>query len=249
MIGRQTVVALVLARAGSKGVPGKNHRIVAGRSLLERAIDCGRSAETVDRVVLSSDDPDAIATALARGCDVPFVRPDSLATDTASSMAVVRHALASLNTLYDLVVLLQPTSPLRIAADVDGAVRQCVKAGAPTCASVTVSEKPPQWMFSVDHRNRLLPVLGVLDRADRRQDLPASYVLNGAVFVAQTKWLTAGNDLVGEETVAYAMPKERSIDVDDEADLIVAEALAPQVDGIAVATRGTASSTHSQRAV
>ena len=235
MIGRQSVVAVITARAGSKGIAGKNHRLVAGQSLLERAIAAGRGAATVDRVVLSSDDPEAIAVALALGCDVPFVRPVELAGDTASSLAVVNHALAALDGPYDLVVVLQPTSPLRTAADIDGAVTRCVEAGAPACVSVTACAKPPQWTYVLDRGGRLRPVLASGDAADRRQDLPVSYGLNGAVYVAQTAWLAAGNGFVGDETVAYAMPKARSIDIDDETDLIVAEALAARTE-TAVAT-------------
>ena len=226
MIGRLSVLALVPARTGSKGVRGKNHREVGGRSLLARSIACGLAAETIDRVVLSSNDPEAVSTALAMGCDVPFVRPEALASDTASSVDVLRHAVGEIDGHYDLVVLLQPTSPLRVAADVDAAVRLCVANKAPVCVSVVACSKPPQWTYGMNARRQLLPVLPDQDPGSRRQDLPPTYALNGAVFVVRTDWLMAGGGFIAPETIAYEMPKERSVDIDDEIDLVIAEAMA-----------------------
>lgn len=225
MIGRLSVLALVPARKGSKGISGKNHREVGGRSLLERSIACGIDAETVDRVVLSSNDSQAVAVALAMGCDVPFVRPEALASDTASSVDVLRHAVGEIDTPYDLVVVLQPTSPLRMPEDVDAAVRLCVADNAPACVSVVACSKPPQWTYGVNARRQLLPVLPDQDPGSRRQDLSPAYALNGAVFVIRTDWLMAGGGFFAPETIAYEMPKGRSVDVDDEIDLVIAEAL------------------------
>lgn len=226
MIGRQSVLALVPARRGSKGISGKNHRTVGGRSLLERAISCGLDADTVDRVVLSSNDPEAVSVALAMGCDVPFVRPDGLATDTAASIDVMRHAVEAIDTRYDLVVVLQPTSPLRIAADVDAAVTLCATKKAPACVSVTACSKPPQWTFQMNGRQQLLPIVADQAVGSRRQDLPPAFALNGAVYVIRTDWLLTGGEVMTPSTVAYEMPKERSVDVDDATDLAIAETLA-----------------------
>ena len=109
MIDGLSVLALVTARGGSAGLSRKNLREVGGRSLVARAVQAGQRAETVDRVVLSSDDPEIIQAALLAGCDVPFVRPAELAGDEARSIDVVRHALQALPERYDLLVLLQPT--------------------------------------------------------------------------------------------------------------------------------------------
>ena len=226
MIGRLSVLALVTARRGSKGIAGKNHCKVGGRSLLERAISCAMDADTVDRVVLSSDDPEAVSVALAMGCDVPFVRPAQLASDSAPTVDVVRHAINEIDTRYDLVVVLQPTSPLRIAADVDGAVKLCMHKNAPACVSVTACGKPPQWSYEIDQQQQLQPILPVQGAGTRRQDLPPAYALNGAVFVVRADWLLSGGEMLPAKTVAYEMPKARSIDVDDDTDLVIAEALA-----------------------
>ncbi len=231
MINGQSVLALITARGGSKGVQGKNLREVAGRSLLARAIDAARRAETVDRVVLSSEDPEIIAAAIAGGCDVPFVRPAGLAGDEATTMEVVRHALTALPERYDYLVVLQPTSPLRIAADIDGAVVLCCSTGAPACVSVSEPDKAPHWAFIRDDKGRLSPLIAGGQTIVRRQDLPATMVLNGAVYVARCDWIIGHPEFVGADTVGYVMPKARAVDVDDELDLVVAEALARKLEG------------------
>jgi N-acylneuraminate cytidylyltransferase len=159
------------------------------------------------------------------GCEVPFVRPAELATGEARSIDVVRHALEVLPETYDLLVLLQPTSPLRLAADIDAAVRLCVESGAPACVSLTPADKPPQWMHALSEHQTLQPVLPDYDQASRRQGLPPAYAINGAVYVARTDWIRGQENFVGPETVGYIMPRERSIDIDEELDLVLAEAL------------------------
>lgn len=225
MIDGRSVLALVPARGGSAGLPRKNLREVGGRTLLARAIEAGQRAATVDRVVLSSDDAEIIQAAILAGCDVPFLRPAGLANDEARSIDVVRHALKALPEGYDLVVLLQPTSPLRSAEDVEAALELCVRHGAPACVSLCAADKPPFWMHGLDKRLRLQPILPELQHTARRQDLPQAFAVNGAVYVACTDWIRARDSFIGPETIGYVMPRERSIDIDDELDLIIAEAL------------------------
>lgn len=225
MIEDLSVLALVTARGGSVGLPGKNLLQVGGRSLVARAIAAGQGAASVDRVVLSSDDPEIIQAALMAGCEVPFVRPAELATGAARSIDVVRHALEVLPETYDLLVLLQPTSPLRLAEDIDAAVRLCVESGAPACVSLTPADKPPQWMHALSARQTLRPILPEYGQVSRRQDLPPAYAVNGAVYVARTDWIREQESFVTPETVGYVMPRERSIDIDEELDLMLAEAI------------------------
>lgn len=226
MIEGQTVLALITARGGSKALKDKNLRKVGGKTLIARAVEAARQAETVDRVVLSSDDDRLIAEARRAGCEVPFIRPQELATDEAWSTDVVRHAIETLPERYDYLVLLQPTSPLRTGGDIDAAVRLCDERGAPSCISVAEASKSPIWMFAIDVFGHMQPVTDQSQNSSRRQDLPPAYAANGAVYVARTEtWLTTGEDLVEPETVAYIMPKEHSVDIDDELDLAIAEAV------------------------
>lgn len=218
-------LGLITARGGSKGVPRKNLRSLNGRSLIERTITTAREAASLDRVVLSSEDPEIIAAAIALGCEVPFIRPGHLSTDTAKSIDVVRHALATLDETFDLIVALQPTSPLRAPEDIDGAVRLCIESGAPACVSVVEAEKPPQWAITVGSDHLITPLMPDQYLVPRRQELATAYNINGAVFVARCDWIVGKPDFMSMETVAYVMPKERSIDIDSEVDLVAAEAL------------------------
>ncbi len=218
MIGDSKVLALITARGGSKGLPGKNIRPVQGRPLLAYTVDAARGAASVDRVVLSSDDEAIMQAARDCGCEVPFTRPAHLATDMATSIDVVLHALDALPG-HGIVILLQPTSPMRTAADIDAACRQLLDSGAPACVSVTLAEQSPYWMYRVSDSQHLQPLLELPPGATRRQDLPPVYTLNGAIYVARTDWLRRSRTFVKAETVAYRMPAERSIDIDTMDDL------------------------------
>ncbi len=231
MIEEHSVLGLITARGGSQGLPGKNLREINGRSLLARAIDAGREAASLDRLILSSDDPAIIQAALLAGCEVPFVRPEELSGPAARSIDAVRHALETLPERYDLVVLLQPTSPLRRAEDVEGAVRLCVERGAPACISVSAADKPPYWMLRRDAAGRLEPILPELAHAPRRQELPEAFVVNGAVYVARCDWVLQNDSFLSPETLGYIMPQERSLDVDEELDLVVAAAVERWIEG------------------
>lgn len=222
MIQDNSVLALITARGGSKGLPRKNVLPLNGRPLIGWSIEAAKNSRFVDRVIMSSDNDEINDAARTCGCEVPFVRPAELARDEATSMDVVFHALKALDTSYDFVVLLQPTSPLRIAEDIDGCLELCLKHGAPACVSVTEPDKSPFWMYTLDQDRRMRALIPG-KTYDRRQDTPIVFALNGAVYVARTKWLVEKGDFVREETIAYPMPKERSIDIDTKIDLRLAE--------------------------
>jgi N-acylneuraminate cytidylyltransferase len=222
MIAEGKVLGLIPARGGSKGVPGKNIRLVAGRPLIAWTIAAGQASRYIDRLILSSDDDAIIRTAMEYDCEVPFKRDASLSGDTTPSIDVVLDALARCPG-YDWIVLLQPTSPLRNAEDIDQALEHCIELGAPACVSVTEAEQSPYWMYSLqDERLRpLLPATAVT----RRQDIPPVYVLNGAVYVARVTWLVQNPGFLAEETVAHLMPTSRSLDIDTEQDIRTFELL------------------------
>lgn len=222
MIAGRRVLGVIPARGGSKGVPGKNLCQVGGKPLIAWTIEAALATECIDRVIVSSDDAAIMAAARSAGADVPFQRPPDLASDESASIDVVLHALDMLAG-YDLVVLLQPTSPLRTAADIDAATRLCVSCNSPACVSVSPAEQNPYWMFRVDGSHRLTPVLADQPMASRRQDLPAVYVLNGAIYVAEPAWLRRTRSFVGPEAVGYVMPAGRSIDIDTPEDVLVAD--------------------------
>ncbi|HSV68519.1 MAG TPA: acylneuraminate cytidylyltransferase family protein [Methylibium sp.] len=220
MIAGQNVLALIPARGGSKGLPGKNIAPVAGRPLLAWTVDAARGSRHIDRTVLSSDDEDIIATAAGLGLEVPFRRRAELARDDTPSIDVVLDALDRLPG-YGIVVLLQPTSPRRTAADIDAALERMQAAGAPAVVSLRAAEDHPAWTFRLGADGRLLRYVddAQLAAATRRQDLPPAWCLNGAVYAARVDWLRRTRSFVAEGTVGSEMPAERSLDIDTAEDL------------------------------
>ncbi|MCS3765317.1 acylneuraminate cytidylyltransferase family protein [Bradyrhizobium centrosematis] len=218
MIEGRSVLGLIAARGGSKGLPGKNIMVVDGRPLIQWTIDAGRQSRHIDRLILSSDDPAIMEVAKLCGCEVPFCRETSLATDEANSIDVVIDALVHVPG-YDIVVLLQPTSPLRIAADIDGAIELLISSGAPACVSVCEAEVHPYWTFRFGEGDRLTrfaePAGGM---PLRRQDLPVAWSLNGALYVAECNWLITNRTFVSSDTVGFPMPVDRSLDIDTAED-------------------------------
>lgn len=225
MIERKKVLAVITARGSSKGLPGKNILQVGGKPLLAWTIEAAKQSRYIDRLILSSDDDAIIAVALEWECEAPFVRPAELADDTASSEKVALHALDSLGENYDYLVMLQPTSPLRTAADIDACLEKCLAEGAPACVSVVQPDKSPYWMFRPDARGRLQRLIEDAGTFTRRQDCPLTYALNGAVYVVQVPWFQQHRRFIDTDTVGYEMPRERSLDIDDEIDLAVLRAL------------------------
>lgn len=212
MIDGGRVLGVIPARGGSKRLPGKNQLDVGGKPLLAWTIEAARASRYLDRLILTTDDDALAAIARARGCEVPFMRPPELARDDTPGVAPVLHALRELPG-YDWVVLLQPTSPLRSVDDIDGCLELCARRGAPASVSVTTPAKSPDWMYRVDGEAHMRPL-----RAPGATE--PIYVLNGAVYACRTRWLLEHERFVTDETLAYVMPAERSLDVDDELDLL-----------------------------
>lgn len=225
MIGKQTVVAVIPARGGSKGLPRKNILDLAGKPLIAWTIEAARACPYIDRLVLSSDDAEIMATARQWGCEVPFVRPKGLADDDASSMDVALHALKTLEQSFDYLVWLQPTSPLRQSGDISACLEICHQHQAPACVSVTEAGKSPYWMYYISDDNDLNPVMPRDLTALRRQELPAAFTLNGAVYVSRIDRMRQTRRFMNGGAKAYLMPADRSIDIDSELDFKIAALL------------------------
>ena len=224
MISGHNVVAIIVGRGGSKGLPGKNLADLSGRPLVAWSVAAADASRCIDIVAVSSDDPGILQAASAAGCDRSIHRPAELATDTASVHDAVIHALDELACTDGFVVLLQATSPLRTAADIDTCIESCVAAAAPSAVTVAVASKPPQWIFRID-AGQTLDRLMADEGPDRRQDAELVYALNGAVYVARIDWYRSRRTFICDQTVATVMPPERSVDVDTEMDLLLARAL------------------------
>lgn len=221
-------LGLILARGGSKRIPRKNLRPLGGKPLINWTVEAALAATSLDRVILSTDDAEIAATAATAGCEIPFMRPAALATDTATSADVVRHALAAIDATatFGRLVLLQPTSPLRAPEDIDGAVALAHDQNLASVVGICPAETVPAHLFWHEADGRLSSVIGAPfeEIAGRRsQDCRPGYRLNGAVYVARLDWFLAGGELLGPDSVGYVMPRDRSVDIDDELGLIEAE--------------------------
>ncbi|WP_407275471.1 cytidylyltransferase domain-containing protein [Halothiobacillus sp. DCM-1] len=218
------ILAVIPARGGSKGLPGKNIRPLAGKPLIGWTIEAARASRWITRTVVSSEDPEILAVARDYGAETPFIRPAQLAQDDTPGLAVVLHALDALPD-FDWVVLLQPTSPLRKTEDIDGAIARCLSAAAPACVSVSEAPCIPGWLFQITPDHHLQGFLPETDRPKRRQDAPMLHTLNGAVYVARTAWLRQSGGFLTDETLAWPMPVARSVDIDTLLDFRLAEVL------------------------
>ncbi len=216
------VLGVIPARGGSKGIPHKNLRTVAGRPLLGYTADAARASRRLTRVIVSTDDETIVDAARGLGLEVPFVRPQELAADSTPMLPVLQHALremADRSFTPDAVVLLQPTSPLRRAGHIDAAVDLLESSGADSV--VTVTDVPHQFnpvsVMRLDGE-RLVPFLDGPTVA-RRQDKPRVFARNGpAVLAVRTEVLNAGS-LYGDDIRPLLMDAEESLDVDTPSDL------------------------------
>lgn len=242
-----TCTALIPARGGSKGIPNKNLASLAGRPLIAWTIEAARSARGVQRVLVSTDDDAIAACALSAGAEVPFRRPDALAGDAATSMAVVQHALQWLadneGAMPALTLLLQPTSPLRTAEDIEAGLQMQSETQA-AVVSVTQVAHPPEWFLNRAPDGALSRWQATDAGITRRQDSAPLFHPNGAIYLAKTVDLLAAGSFLPVMTQGYAMstagdvrsttggvmptygyvmPPERSLDIDTPWDLHLAE--------------------------
>ncbi len=217
------ILALIPARGGSKGIPRKNIKPLAGKPLIAWTISEALKSRYLDEVVVSTEDAEIAEVARQWGASLPFMRPKELAQDDTPGAMPAIHALQALPG-YDVVLLLQPTSPLRTTADIDAFVGKALAEKPRSMTSVYPTPKNPYWMYTLGGASRLQPIMGG-QTMHRRQDMPAIYAANGALYWAEKAWLNANNTFVTSETVGYIMPAERSIDLDSQVDWQLAELL------------------------
>lgn len=226
---RAKVLGIVPARGNSKGIPRKNLRLLLGRPLISYTLDAALESDALKRLIVSTDDPEIAAVAEDHGVEVPFKRPSELARDETPQIEVVLHALEVLEgserSRYDVVVLLQPTAPLRSAEDIRSSVRMLLETGGDSVVSFCrVEQGHPFYMYTLDG-NKPRPLLDVPPQITRRQQFPEIYLRNGAIYATRRDVLVEQRSFYGRDTRAYVMPSERSINIDRETDLIFAEAL------------------------
>lgn len=223
------VLGLVVARGGSRGLPRKNLLPLGGRPLIAWTVEAARGARALTRAIVSSEDGEILDRAREAGGETPFVRPAAFASDTASSLDVALHALdwlaAHERQHPDVLVLLPATAPLRRARHIDEAVATLLgDATLEAVVAVTEADYPPYWMLTVTERRLawLFPEGGTVDR---RQDLPAAFRPNGAIYAIRTAALRAQRTFYPRVTAPYVMPREESVNIDSALDFRLAELL------------------------
>lgn len=225
MYNGKSILGLIPARSGSKRLPGKNTRPLLGKPLIAWTIEAALASRYLDKVIVSTDSEEIAEVSRKYGAEVPFMRPKELATDEAKSEDVVLHSLKYLedtvNYSPDIIVLLQPTSPLRTTEDIDKALELFFKGKHNSLISVYEAPKHYLWLFEAKEGS-LKPV-DCLKLKLSDDPLHKFYVPNGAIYIADTETFKKKKTFYIEKLSYYIMPYERSIDIDIELDLIIAQ--------------------------
>jgi CMP-N,N'-diacetyllegionaminic acid synthase len=230
MYNKKKILAVIIARGGSKGVPRKNIKPAGGKPLIAWMIEAGKQSQYIDKLIVSSDDHEIISVAKSFGCSAPFVRPAEYAQDNITADDVIVHALNSVHE-FDYVLALQPTSPLTISKDIDGCIDFCINSNAESVVTVTEPGKNPYWTFTMGTGNKLYPVFEQKYFRQQRQELPQVYIPTGAVKMAESTWFLQNKSFYSDSTLGYIVPNERSIDIDSELDFKLFEAIISERSG------------------
>ena len=227
----KSVLAIIPARGGSKGIPGKNIKPLCGHPLIAYTVSAARKSKYVDAVVVTTDSKEIAEVSRRYVAEVPFMRPEKLASDTSKTIDAVVHArdaMVNLGREYDIIVLMQPTSPLRHAEDVDGAIEAYFSHGLMGVASVLEASENPVLTRHLDEFGVMHPLIPISSTI-RRQDMPRFYHVNGAIYVNDFHGLSLDTSL-NDNPVAYVMKKDRSLDIDNIEDFLRAEAILEKLD-------------------
>ena len=227
MIDGKKLLGIIPAREGSKRLPGKNILSMNEKPLIAWTIEAAQKSLFIDRLIVSTDSFDIADVSEAHGADVPFMRPPHLSSDTASSIDMVLHSLAELekdDEVFDYVILLQPTSPLRTKNDIDCAVNLLRQKQALGVISVCRNYHHPYWSNQLPPDGSMADFIPNRVKSLRSQDLPDFYQLNGAIYLFSVDHIIKNHSLAPCDGVfAYKMTKQASIDIDDYYDFVLAE--------------------------
>lgn len=221
-------IAIIPARGGSKRLPGKNTKTLFGKPLIEWTIEAAKQCPGIQTIMVTTDDPTIASISRTAGAEVPFIRPPELSSDTAGTNEVISHTLRfyreTLNTEFEYLVLLQPTSPLRDAEDIKGAIGLLRKNQADAVVSVSPCEHSPLWSNTLPADQSFKDFLPEKWIGVRSQDLPQFYRLNGAIYICRTSAFEKHKSLFLKDSIyAYPMPVDKSVDIDTPLDFACAE--------------------------
>lgn len=218
-------MGVIPARGGSKGIPKKNIVKLRGKPLIYYTINAALESKNLDRFIVSTDDKEIARISKNNGAEV-MMRPKYLARDDTPTIPVIRYVIKELeksNYHPDFVMILQPTTPMRTSLDIDSSINMMIKSRANSLVSVCLTKEIPYWMYKIK-KGRTKPLMKT-KKAYRRQNLPLIYKKNGAISIARTPYLMKKDSIFDKDSIAFVMPPERSIDIDEPSDLNKAEML------------------------
>lgn len=224
MFKGKTFLAVIPARGGSKRLPRKNVLDLVGKPLIAWTIEAAKNSKYIDHFVVSTDDQEISDVSKKYGAEV-LTRPGELATDTASTVDVVLHAIEAQHQPYGYVVLLQPTSPLRTAQHIDEAIELLFEKNANAVISVCETDHSPLWTNTLPEDGNMDNFISEEVKGKRSQDMPTYYRLNGAIYIADIKTLTGEKTLYIKSSFSYLMKKKYSVDIDHSIDFKLADCI------------------------
>jgi len=230
MFNGKTFLAIIPARGGSKGLPSKNIKMICGKPLIAWTIEAGLKSKYLDEVMVTTDYQKIADVAKEFGASTPFLRPNDLASDTATSFEAIEHAIdfyrKKLNQEFDLVVLLEPTSPLRIANDIDTAIEMLMNSTAESIVGICRTEdQNPAFLTYKDENNFIRGYETTEMKVLRRQDINDVYFFEGTVYISETNALLHKKTFYHNKTIGYEVPKYKSLEIDDIYDFVMVEAI------------------------
>lgn len=230
MIDNYRVLVIITARAGSKGLPGKNSKLLNGKPLIAWPILAAKGSSYVDKIIVSTDGEHIATLAREYGAETPFIRPEALAQDTSTSIDVVEHALDFLSQNkenFDYLVLLEPTSPLTESIDIDNALAQLHNntVNAKAIVGVTaVEDSHPDFCLSLNNNGCIVSYQKNFS-STRRQELSDVYRFDGSLYISDIPTLLEKKSFYHPQTLPYILPKWKSFEIDDLTDFICIEAI------------------------
>jgi CMP-N,N'-diacetyllegionaminic acid synthase len=228
----ETILAIIPARAGSKGIPGKNIRLLEGKPLIGHAIECARRIDGIDRILLTTDSQEIAALGRSFGAETPFLRPPELATDDTPMLAVLQHAITMVSEAGwkpTIIVLLQPTAPFRRDADLNAALTLLQKTSEADSV-VSVERVPSHYLPHIVMKvldNHLIPFLPDGAIITRRQDASPAYSRNGQFYITRYSTLVGKNSIYGNHSIPY-ITMHKAVNLDTMSDWDEAKSLARQ---------------------
>jgi N-acylneuraminate cytidylyltransferase/CMP-N,N'-diacetyllegionaminic acid synthase len=230
MYKHKSFLAIIPARGGSKGLPGKNIKELCGKPLIAWSIESALNSKYIDEVMVTTDNQNIAEISKQYGANVPFLRPEELASDTATTFDAVKHTIEfyknELNKEFDYIVLLEPTSPLRESYDIDNAIEILFNSKADSIVGISKTEdQNPAFLVLKDENGYILGYENKNMKVFRRQDIKDVYFFEGTIYISKTDVLLREKTFYRKNTIGYEVPKYKSLEIDDIYDFVMVEAI------------------------